>query len=265
MVSLFKHVKDMEYKVRVDRPDPRFAVLLLEQFGGPHGELKAAMQYFTQAMGCQDPRMRDLFMDICAEEMSHFEMVGTAIKMLGGNPDQVPALHGAPSLAILGGGGPILTNSAGVPWSAAYIETTGDIVADLRSNVAAELRAKLVYERLLQHTDDPGVRDMIRFLLSREESHSTSFAQALSTVQGTQGVMQDFRDSTFSKKYFDLSTGPQNYRGPWNQGNDFQYEKNPHQQYGGPPAYGTDPRPNASGEFGPGRGDQIRNNPTGPQ
>lgn len=95
----------MEYKVRVDRPDPRFAVLLLEQFGGPHGELKAAMQYFTQAMGCQDPRMRDLFMDICAEEMSHFEMVGTAIKMLGGNPDQVPALHGAPSLAILGGGG----------------------------------------------------------------------------------------------------------------------------------------------------------------
>lgn len=87
--------------------------------------------------------------------------------MLLGNMDRVPPNFAAPNMAILGGG-PLLMNFSGECWPAAYVNSTGDLYTDLRSNVAAELRAKLVYERLLQQTDDPGVKDMIRFLLSRE-------------------------------------------------------------------------------------------------
>lgn len=256
---MFKHIKDMEYTVHVDRPDPRFANLLLEQFGGPHGELKAAMQYMSQSLGCNDPKIQDLLQDIAAEEMSHLEMVGEAIAMLLGPTDNVqrdfPAIH----MALLSGG-PLLTNSMGIPWTGAYIESTGDIYADLSSDSTAELRAKLIYERLLQQTDDAGVKDMVRFLLSREESHNFSFMQAISTLKGT-GVNKDFRDSEFSKKYMNLSTGMGDARGPWNQGNGIQYEENPNEKYGGPAKYGKDRAPDGKGEVAPGYNDQTRNNP----
>jgi len=256
---MFKHIKDMEYTVHVDRPDPRFANLLLEQFGGPHGELKAAMQYFTQSVACNNPQIRDMLQDIAAEELSHFEMVGEAIAMLLGPTDKIsrdfPAIH----MALLGGGG-VLTNSMGAPWTGAYIETTGDLYADLCSNSTAELRAKLIYERLLQQTDDAGVKDMIRFLLSREESHNFSFMQAINTLQGT-GVNKDFRDSEFSKVYMNLSTGAGDARGPWNQGNEIQYENNPNEKYGGPAQYGKDRPADGKGEVAPGYSDNTRNNP----
>lgn len=256
---MFKHIKDMEYTVRVDRPDPRFANLLLEQFGGPHGELKAAMQYFSQAVGCNDPKIRDMLQDIAAEELSHFEMVGECISMLLGPTDKVsrdfPAIH----MAILTGG-PIITNAMGIPWNAAYIETTGDLYCDLASNSTAELRAKLIYERLLQQTDDPGVKDMVRFLLSREESHNFSFMQAIDTIKG-QYVDANFRDSEFTKKYMNLSTGMGDSRGPWNQGNGIQYEENPNEKYGGPAQYGKDREADYQGEMGPGYKDHTRNNP----
>jgi len=260
---LFKHFKDMEYSVRVDRPDPNYAVKLLEQFGGGNGELKAAMQYFCQSLGTNDPKMRDLMQDIAAEELSHLEMVGECIAMLLGNVDEVPKDYPAPSMAILGGG-PLLTDSNGVPWNGYYVNSLGDLYSDLRSNVAAELRAKIIYERLLQQTDDPGVKDMIRFLLSREESHSVSFTEALNSIPGKE-VMADFRDSDFSKKYMDLSTGKGNATGPWNTGNDFQIETDPQTKYGGPPQWGKDRPADGTKEFGPDTTDHRRNNPSFPQ
>jgi Mn-containing catalase len=260
---LFKHIKDMEYTVRVDRPDPNFAVKLLEQFGGGNGELKAAMQYFCQSLGTNDPKIRDLMQDVAAEELSHFEMVGECIAMLLGNINNVPKDYPAPSMAILGGG-PLLVDSNGVPWNGYYVNSLGDMYSDLRSNVAAELRAKIIYERLLQQTDDPGVKDMIRFLLSREEAHSVSFTEALSTLSGKE-VMMDFRDSDFSKKYMDLSTGEGNATGPWNTGNDFQIETDPQNKYGGPVEnYGKDKAADGPREFGPGMNDHTRNNPNLP-
>lgn len=254
---MFKHVKNMEYTVRVDRPDPRFAVLLLEQFGGANGELKAAMQYFSQSLGCNDPKLRDLLQDIAAEELSHLEMVGECLAMLLGDMDRVPMGYQAPTMAILGGG-PLLYNSSGQAWTANFVNSTGDLYADLRSNVAAELRAKLVYERLLQQTDDPGVKDMIRFLLSREESHGTSFTKALESIVGS-GVMEDFRDSEFSKMYVNTSTGKGDYRGPWNQGNEFRYVHNPQDKYGGKPQYGHDRPADNPREMGPKYNDHTRN------
>jgi len=256
---MFKHVKDMEYTVHVDKPDPRFAVLLLEQFGGGNGELKAAMQYFSQSLGCNNPQIRDLLQDIAAEELSHLEMVGECLGMLIGPVDSIPKDFDANHMALLGGG-PLLINSAGVPWTANYVNSTGDLYTDLSSNAGAELRAKLIYERLLQQTDDAGVKDMIRFLLSREESHNFSFMQAIESIKGT-GVNKDFRDSDFSKKYMNMSTGQGDSRGPWNQGNGISYEDNPNEKYGGPAQYGKDPQAAGTKEVQPGYDDHTRNNP----
>lgn len=256
---MFKHVKDMEYTVHVDRPDPRFATLLLEQFGGGNGELKAAMQYFSQSLGCKNVQIRDLLQDVAAEELSHLEMVGECLSMLIGNVDTLPRDFSAEHMALLGGG-PLLINSAGVPWSTAYVNSTGDLYTDLSANAGAELRAKLIYERLLQQTDDAGVKDMIRFLLSREESHNFSFRQAMETIKGS-GVDKDFLDSEFSKKYMNMSTGIGDSRGPWNEGNEFSYEDNPNESYGGKPQYGKDPQASGTKEVGPGYNDHTRNNP----
>ncbi len=257
---MFKHVKDMEYTVHVDKPDPRFAILLLEQFGGGNGELTAAMQYFSQSLGCNDPKIRDMLQDIAAEELSHLEMVGEALAMLVGGVNNIPKDFPANHMALLGGG-PLLTNSGGEPWTANYVNSNGDIYTDLTSNTGAELRAKLIYERLLQQTDDAGVKDMIRFLLSREESHNFSFMQAISALQGT-GVDKDFRDSDFSKKYMNMSTGQGDSRGPWNQGNGISYETDPNVRYGGPAQYGKDPAPAGNREVAPGYNDNTRNNPS---
>ena len=171
---MFIHNKRLQYTVRVAAPNPGLANLLLEQFGGLQGELSAACRYFTQAIGEDDPGRKDLLFDIATEELSHLEIVGSIVAMLnksakGQLAEAVEAEaelyrsmtgggNDSHTTALLYGGGPALTNSAGVPWSAAYVDTIGDPTADLRSNIAAEARAKIVYERLINVTDDPASR-----------------------------------------------------------------------------------------------------------
>jgi rubrerythrin len=177
------------YKVSVDEPNPAFAKMLLEQFGGPNGELAAAMRYFTQGWNEPDEQRRSMMLDIATEELSHLEMVAQTLHMLlkgspselvdqvegnylgdmlnGQMPDYVNmSLNSGPN--ILGGGGPRLTDSMGSPWTAAYIDTIGQPAADLRSDIAAEARAKITYERLIKFTDDAGVKDTLTFLMTRE-------------------------------------------------------------------------------------------------
>lgn len=192
---MFVHNRRLQYTVRVASPNPGLANLLLEQFGGPKGELAAACRYFTQAVSEDDPGRRDMLFDIATEELSHLEIIGSIVAMLnkeargqlaegvekeaelyrsltgGGNDSHMTAL--------LYGGGPALTNSAGVPWAAAYIDTIGVPTADLRSNIAAEARAKIVYERLINVTDDAGIKEALGFLMTREIAHQKSFEKAL--------------------------------------------------------------------------------------
>ena len=169
---MFFHHKKLMYTVRVRESNPQLASLMLEQFGGPQGELAAAMRYFTQGLGECDPGRKDLLMDIATEEISHLEIIGTIIAMLNRGPKAIQSegLAEAEDMRLLGqnstshteqllyGGGPALVNSSGVPWTAAYVDSIGEPTADLRSNIAAEARAKLVYERLITVTDDPGIR-----------------------------------------------------------------------------------------------------------
>jgi len=203
---LFKHEKALLHEVRVDNPNPNYAALLQEQLGGPQGELKAAMQYLSQSFRVQDPAIKDLFLDIASEELSHMEMVATAINLLNGhNLDANNATIGNVETHVLTGLTPALTNASGFPWTAAYVNETGDLAADLLSNIAAEQRAKVVYEYLYRQINDKGVRDTIDFLLNREEAHNTMFREAFNRIQDS-GSQQNWGVTQDSKIYFDLST-----------------------------------------------------------
>lgn len=167
---------------------------MLEQFGGQQGELAAAMRYFTQALAHDDPGRKDMLLDIATEEFSHLEIIGGIVAMLNKGVKgalaeaslqeadlyrSLPAGGDSHTQALLYGGGPALTNSSGVPWTSAYIDSIGDPAADLRSDIAAEARAKIVYERLINVTADPGVKDALDFLMAREIAHQKSFEKAL--------------------------------------------------------------------------------------
>ncbi|MET9027266.1 manganese catalase family protein [Nocardia sp. NPDC004168] len=241
---MFTHNKDLQFEVRVDRPDPRFATLLQEQFGGANGELKAAMQYFNQAfmLRGKHPKTYDLFMDIATEELSHLEIVGAMITMLldglnddlkqanercdwmpmvatpGGRDQVIHQVAVNPLYFALSGGGPVVKDSAGVPWSGSYVDANGEPSVDLRSNLAAESRAKIVYEYLKQFTDDPGVQDTLSFLMTREIAHFQQFTAALNElpVNFPPGALPG--DDRFQNVAFNMSNGSASARGPWNEG-----------------------------------------------
>ncbi len=187
---MFKHEEQLLDMVKVERPNPTYAAMLQEQLGGPQGELKAAMQYISQSFRIKDQAIKDIFMDIAAEELSHMEMVATAVNMLNGHDPQVPAASvGNIEAHVLTGLNPMLTNASGELWTAAYVNVTGDLPADLLSNIAAEQRAKVVYEYLRRQINDKHVRRMIDFLLNREEAHNTMFRECFQKIEDTIGQL----------------------------------------------------------------------------
>ena len=203
---MFRHEKQLLQEVKVERPNPYYAALLTEQLGGPQGELKAALQYMAQSFRIKDAEIKDLFMDIAAEELSHMEMISTTINLLNGHDLNAQAVEaGHVESQVLTGLNPALTNASGYLWTAAYVNVTGDLPADLLSNIAAEQRAKVVYEYLHRQINDKYVRDTIDFLLNREEAHNTLFRKAFNQVQGT-GSTQDWGVDENARLYFDLST-----------------------------------------------------------
>lgn len=205
MVRIFKHDKNLLEIVKVEKPNPTYASMLTEQLGGPQGELKAAMQYMSQSFRIKNPEIKDLFMDIAAEEMSHMEMVATAVNMLNGHDINTEAVQaGHIQSQVLTGLSPYLGNASGHPWTAAYVNVTGDLPADLLSNIAAEQRAKVVYEYLHRQINDKHVKQMIDFLLNREEAHNTLFRQAFTKIQDT-GSNRDWGVDKDARLYFNLS------------------------------------------------------------
>ena len=256
---MFYHSKELHFKARVSKPDPRFATLMLEQFGGGNGELSAAMQYFVQAFACHNPYpdKYDMLMDIAAEELGHLEIVGATIQMLmagvnGNMKDAVEKndvfgekfckddfLHSAfsvnPQFGTISAGGTMLVNSTGAPWTATYINANGDLTVDLRSNLASESRAKIVYEYLMQFTDDRYVLDTLNYLMTREVAHYQQFEAALETIPSNfpPGVLQS--DPRYSNLYSNHSAG-EDGEGAWCEGRstqfgeEWQYVADPHAQ-----------------------------------
>ena len=242
---MFMHNKRLMYTVRVAEPNPGLATLMLEQFGGPQGELAAAMRYFTQALADEDPGRKDMLLDIATEELSHLEVIGSIVSMLNRGvkgqlaeaameeADLYASLNSggeSHTTSILYGGAPALINSAGVPWTAAYIDSIGDPACDLRSNIAAESRAKIVYERLINCTDDPGVKDALNFLMTREVAHQKSFEKALYAMEPNFPAGKLVGLPAFADKYYDMSQGEGDARGPWNEGEQWEFIDDREQQ-----------------------------------
>lgn len=220
------------------------------------------MQYFTQAFAVRQPYpdKYDLLMDIATEEFSHLEIVGATITMLldgvngelknatdtmstitnlmPGKPEKEQMIHQAmvnPQFLALSGGGLTVTNRQGVPWSGAYVNANGDLTVDLRSDLAAELRAKIVYEYLMQFTDDPYVKESLGFLMTREIAHFKMFEAALDSIQPNfpPGILQG--DPRYTHTYMNMSDvasvrDPWNQgQGTWEQGEHWEYVENPYQ------------------------------------
>ncbi len=258
---MFYHVKELQYNARVSKPDPRFARIMLEAFGGANGELKSALQYFVQAFACHGPYpdKYDMLMDIATEELAHLEIVGATIqmllgplngemknaldtsclkKMMEGKDAKEDLIHQAfsnPQFLVVTSGTPQYTDSNGNPFSGAYISANGELTVDLRSNMAGEARAKIGYEALLKFTEDPLVRETLQFLMAREVTHYQQFEAALATIPSNfpPGVLQT--DPRYSNLYFNMSVG-KDARGPWNEGpctqmpEEWQYIEKPIEQ-----------------------------------
>lgn len=203
---MFTHNKKLLRDVKVEKPNPQYAVLMQEQLGGNNGELKAAMQYMSQSFRAKDVAMKDLFMDIACEELSHMEMVATTINLLNGHEVDYTKVHtGELETMVTFGLNPALINSSGNPWTADYVTVTGDLAADLLADIASEQRAKVVYEYLYRQIDDKYVKETIMFLLEREEAHNALFCEALNKFTQEKGSNINFGVSKDSKLYFDLS------------------------------------------------------------
>ena len=199
---MFKHEKMLFHPVGVERPNPQYAALLQEQLGGGNGELKAAMQYMSQSFRIKDPEIKDLFLDIAAEELGHMEMVAQTINLLNVDAEKVPS--GEIQSHVILGLNPGLINASGYSWTADYVTVTGDLCADLLSNIASEQRAKVVYEYLYRQINDKKVRETIDFLLNREEAHNQMFRDAFNKVQNS-GSNRDFGTTKAARMYFSMS------------------------------------------------------------
>lgn len=224
---MFFHKKDLIHEVNIKEANPRYAQLLLEQFGGATGELSAALQYWVQSFHVENAGIRDMLQDIAIEEFSHLEMVGKLIEGHTKNVDQTEAFKS--TLFAVRGVGPHFLDSQGSAWTAAYLNEGGDVVRDLRANIAAEAGARQTYEELIKLATDEGTKQTLVHLLTREISHTKMFMKALDSL----GKLDDpffgnIQPDETVDLYFNLSSGnEQDERGPWNSDENFEYVANP--------------------------------------
>src|SRR5579875_56573 len=193
----------LQYPVRVDSPNPLYAKMLQQAIGGIEGEIRVAMQYFFQAWGARGPKKyRDLLLQTATEELAHIEMLSTAVALnLEGSKPAVEKGVGAKNLAIqamLGGQDPrhflstgaaaMPTDANGVPFDMSHIYASGNLAADMYANIAAEATGRLLAARLFELTDDPGMKDMLSFLIARDTMHQQQWLAVLEELGGREAL-----------------------------------------------------------------------------
>ncbi len=230
---MFFHKKELISKeVKVDEPNPQFAQLLLEQFGGATGELTAALQYWVQSFHVENQGIKDMLQDIAIEEFSHLEMVGKLIEVhtKGAKQGGQEAAFNS-SLFAVRGIGPHFLDSQGSAWTAAYLNEGGDVVRDLRANIGAEAGARQTYESLIKIAPDQGTKDTLVHLLTREISHTKMFMNALESMgKLTDPFFGNVKPDDTVDIYYNLSTDGsegEDHRGPWNSDENFRYIADP--------------------------------------
>ncbi len=223
---MFFHKKDPIHTVKIDAANPKFAQLLLEQFGGATGELTAALQYWVQSFHVENAGIRDMLQDIAIEEFGHLEMVGKLIESHTKNVDQTDAFKS--SLFAVRGMGPHFLDSQGSAWTAQYLNEGGDVVRDLRANIGAEAGARQTYEALIKLAPDEGTKSTLVHLLTREISHTKMFMKALGSLgKLDEPFFGNIKPDETVDIYYNLSQGEGDQRGAWNAEPDFKYVENP--------------------------------------
>ena len=177
---MFVYEKKLQYPVRIKNPNPALAKFIISQYGGPDGELGASLRDLSQRYSMPYPELKGLLTDIGTEELGHLEMVGTIVHQLTRSmtPDEIKKA-GFDTYFVDHTAGVYPQFASGTPWSAATMAVTGDVIADLNENMAAEQKARLTYDNILRLSDDPDVNDVIRYLREREIVHYQRFGEGL--------------------------------------------------------------------------------------
>lgn len=255
---MFRHQKELQFEVKVERPDPMFARQVQEVLGGQFGEMTVMMQYLFQGFNCRgEEKYKDMLMDIGTEEIGHVEMLCALISQLldGASPaDQEEAGKDPVLAAIMGGINPqhllvsglggLPTSSTGVPWNAGYIVASGNLLADMRSNLHAESQGRLQVARLYHMTSDESVRATLRKMLARDRYHQYQWMAAIQELEAKNGVVvpasfpaeseQEAQPQAY--EFWNLSEGVESSEGLWAKGSapdgsgDFVYLADPEPQ-----------------------------------
>lgn len=177
---MFQYEKILQYPINIKNPNPAAAKIIITQYGGPDGELGASLRYLSQRFAMPDPKLQGLLTDIGTEELGHLEMIGTLVYQLTRNLsiDEIKKA-GFDAYFVDHTTGVYPSSAAGVPFTAAYLQSKGDVITDLHENMAAEQKARTTYDNILRLVDDPDVCDVIKFLREREIVHYQRFGEGL--------------------------------------------------------------------------------------
>ena len=181
---MFIYEKKLQYPVKIARPNPKLASIIISQYGGPDGELGASLRYLSQRYSMPFDELKGLLTDIGVEELGHLEMVGALVHQLTRNlkDSQIQDSSFAPYF-VDHTTGVFPTFASGMPWSAATIAVKGDPIADLTEDLAAEQKARVTYDNILRLSDDPDVNNVIKFLRQREINHFQRFGEAMQLLR----------------------------------------------------------------------------------
>ncbi|MFZ3587760.1 manganese catalase family protein [Bacillus sp. DJP31] len=237
---MFYHIKELQYDAKPHCPDPVYAKKLQEILGGQFGEITVMMQYLFQGFNCRaEAKYRDLLFDIGTEEIAHVEMLSTMIARLLDNApvkEQEAAYASNPALAAVMGGmnpqhaivsglGAMPADSVGYPWNAKYTIASGNLLADFRANLNAESQGRLQVVRLYEISDDPGVKDMLSFLIARDTGHQNQWKAAIAELEAREGDIvvptsfpRELEKQAVSYDLYNFSRGDASSKGPWAHG-----------------------------------------------
>ncbi|MGD6940563.1 manganese catalase family protein [Cytobacillus gottheilii] len=250
---MFYHIKELQYNAKPERPDPVYAKKLQEILGGQYGEMSVMVQYLFQGWNCRaEKKYRDMLLDIGTEEIAHVEMLATMIaQLLDGAPVKEqeaaakdPIIHAAmggmnPQHVIVGGLGAKPDDSTGYPWNSRYTIASGNLLADFRANLNAESQGRLQAVRLYEMTDDPGVRDMLSFMIARDTMHQNQWLAAIAEIEQKEGLVvpatfnRENEKQEVSYSFMNYSKGTESAAGRWASGasmdgkGQFEYIENP--------------------------------------
>ncbi len=177
---MFVYEKKLQYPVKITNPNPKYAQIIISQYGGPDGELGASLRYLSQRYAMPFPELKGLLTDIGVEELGHLEMIGAIVYQLTRNlsPDEIKR-SGFDTYFVDHTTGVYPTAASGFPWTAASMQSKGDLITDLAEDMAAEQKARTTYDNILRLVDDPDVREPIKFLRAREIVHFQRFGEGL--------------------------------------------------------------------------------------